>query len=1186
MSDIDLKQSIASTLARFGNGRLADNARDLFNVLGYNSDKTTKLTSSSPQAFVATFKGSRVLNEKNALLTEWTSAELIFQLTSAEVAHTGQRSLFEGDRRVDNRIIESYVFLAIGLKSDTYTRTQLAAITREVNKIFPMPALILFKHGTTLTLAVIDRRLHKRDESKDVLEKVTLIKDIRIASPHRAHLEILFDLSLDQLRNNFDIANWVQLHDAWRKTLDTSELNKRFFREIANWYFWAQGKVKFPKGAGKNEDERKAISVIRLLTRLIFVWFVKEKNLIPDELFDKRRVDELVKYDDSKDSTYYKAILQNLFFATLNTDMNRDKPKSREFRHDPNDRHVTDDYLVPNKYRYQKFFTTPQKFFELCSDIPFLNGGLFECLDRPFKQDEITSELKPLIGREGNNSVLRVDGFSERDDNELTVPDELFFGTERTVDLSNVYGDTKRKRERVRGLIHIFDSYKFTVDENTPIEEEIALDPELLGKVFENLLAAYNPETGVTARKQTGSFYTPREIVNYMADESLIAYLETQLKDAADVNARLRHLLSYNDEPHKFNDAEVTRIITALDNLKALDPACGSGAFPMGLLHKLVYVLRKLDPDNSRWKSVQTKRAQAIADAEERASELADIDDAFANDADYARKLYLIENCLYGVDIQPIAVQIAKLRCFISLIVDDKVDDAKPNRGIRPLPKLETKFVAANSLIGIERPAQLVLRNTAIDAKEKELAEARKKHFTARTHKSKEKYRALDAKLRAEIGDLLRADGFTRETTEKLAAWNPYDQNTAAEFFDAEWMFGINVGFDIVIGNPPYLIAAGRDYRDYLNKHYDLVQYQTDFYVFFIELGLRLTRQKSTVAYITSDSWLNSQYFSKLRNHLLDTQRFRVVAVFDFPVFENANMENAILILDTATKPETFPIIRFKDLDTYSIVNTISPQDAIKRGMIDPHFSQPSNEIIDKMDLASNRLEDFTKINRGIHAYRTDGYGQSRFGSGYQTKKDKEQESYHSDKPLDKTYLPELKGRNVDRFIFTPAGRYISYGNWLAEPREPEFFQKPKLALRKILGERLHGTFIEEPYALDQSLYVVISKSDDSKELKFLLGVLLSRVGAWYLRNKYAIYDVLYPWYTKKQLADFPIKKSSEGQIIKLVDRILTAKRKDPDADMSALEQEIDELVYQLYGLTQEEITVVEGKNSVFRAIH
>ena len=164
------------------------------------------------------------------------------------------------------------------------------------------------------------------------------------------------------------------------------------------------------------------------------------------------------------------------------------------------------------------------------------------------------------------------------------------------------------------------------------------------------------------------------------------------------------------------------RIIEVIDSLKILDPACGSGAFPMGVLHSLVHVLSKLDPGNARWKGRQLAKAAEIPDATVRESVLADIEQAFvANKLDYGRKLYLIENCIYGVDIQPIAVQIAKLRFFISLVVDQKTNETAPNRGIRPLPNLETKIVAANTLIGIVRPGQQMLRNREIETMEAEL---------------------------------------------------------------------------------------------------------------------------------------------------------------------------------------------------------------------------------------------------------------------------------------------------------------------------------------------------------------------------------------------------------------------------------------------------------------------------------
>ena len=235
-------------------------------------------------------------------------------------------------------------------------------------------------------------------------------------------------------------------------------------------------------------------------------------------------------------------------------------------------------------------------------------------------------------------------------------------------------------------------------------EEEVALDPELLGRVFENLLASYNPETKTTARKQTGSFYTPREIVNYMVDESLKAYLKQKLETEAlmspeDAECGLEVLLEYTEKEHLFDIKETEILLHAIDNCKIIDPACGSGAFPMGILHKLVFILQKLDPKNEIWKKIQLEKAREeaetifqIEDKEEREKRLIDINNTFdesINNPDYARKLFLIENCIYGVDLQPIATQISKLRFFISLVVDQKPDKDKDNFGIIPLPNLE-----------------------------------------------------------------------------------------------------------------------------------------------------------------------------------------------------------------------------------------------------------------------------------------------------------------------------------------------------------------------------------------------------------------------------------------------------------------------------------------------------------------
>ena len=963
MHETPLKMEIQRSLNNFMDGHLAENATHLLKVLGYESQRTLNRDANTLAAFLEDFDTQGEINPEKAHLHEWHTADFLFQLTADEIQHHTQETItFHENRGVDDTIYYSYLFLAVKLKGDTYSRTALANITREINKLYAMPALLIFQHGHTLTFAIINRRPSRRDVDRDVLEKVTLIKDIDVVNPHRAHLDILSELSLDALYQKYAFTNFLELHQAWQQTLDTSELNRRFFKEIADWYFWAVEKVTFPDdadtpvggpqlyskinpaihnagasvGAVSNRAIHNATCVIRLITRLIFVWFLKERSLVPDALFDTDDIAELLTSVDPQESTYYKAILQNLFFATLNQEMNTsEQPDTRKFRGEGRQH-----YNITSLYRYRRYFRDPDVALRLFETIPFLNGGLFECLDKPAPEPVgASSRSRP------NETILRIDGFSDRDDNPLSVPNELFFSEPQVVNLNAVY-DTKNSRYTVRGLIHILNRYKFTIAENTPIEEEVALDPELLGQVFENLLAAYNPETGTTARKQTGSFYTPREVVNYMVDESLIAYLQNALfnnmhtvgtgpraRPNKATETKLRHLLSYNDEPHPFTGTEVEHLIAAIDTFKILDPACGSGAFPMGILHKLVFLLGKLDPRNAQWRQRQIDRVEkTIATAEqiddnvirdstidELEREIESINEAFErNELDYGRKLYLIENCIYGVDIQPIATQIAKLRFFISLIVEQKIDDTRENRGVRPLPNLETKFVAANTLLDVEKPSQLLLRNPEVDRKEKALEEVRRRHFTARTPRTKDRYRQRDAELRAEISALLQSDGFPSETTEKIAAWDPYDQNATADFFDPEWMFGITAGFDVVIGNPPYVRQEKiKDLKPTLKKRYTCYTGAADLYVYFYERGLQLLRPTGIHTFICSNSWLDVNYGAPLQKYVLDTTKGGVICHSEAErEFESADINTIVSLLRNGT-PTPDSKIRFLTFKTF-----------------------------------------------------------------------------------------------------------------------------------------------------------------------------------------------------------------------------------------------------------------------------
>ncbi|MDY6803121.1 MAG: TaqI-like C-terminal specificity domain-containing protein [Cyanobacteriota bacterium] len=895
MTALTIKKNIAKALNSFSTGNLAENAQNLFQTLGYQTDRAIRLVSPTPDSFLSQFARDKPFNAESARLSQWQFVDILFQLTKDEIRGVGGNPSSFDTNQVDNTIIESYLFFAIALSNNSYSRTVLAAITRELNKLFPMPVMVVFQHGQTLSLSIINRRLHKRDEFKDVLEKVTLIKDIDYQNPHRAHQEILFDLSLSQLYKNHKFENFVELHRAWQKTLDSTELNKQFFQEVSDWYFWAREKVRFPDDAPKDEDGLDSQSLIRLITRLIFVWFLKEKrstagetvnatSLVPEEFFQEAALKKSIQFDDPNATTYYKAILQNLFFATLNQEMNT--PAKSDNRN----------------YLYKTLFKQPQLALELFEGVPFLNGGLFECLDREDADD--------------SKKILLVDGFSDRPDNPLSVPNYLFFSEEETADLSEVYGSKKKKKSKVRGLINIFNRYKFTIAENTPLEEEVALDPELLGRVFENLLAAYNPETKVTARKQTGSFYTPREVVDYMANESLLAYFQTVppfsrlARGDRELENKLRRLLDYQTPENPFaGDGPTTEsLIEAIDNLKVLDPAVGSGAFPMGMLQKLTFVLGKLDPNNDRWKKQQQKRMQ-----EGTPERLAEIEADFAeNEMDYPRKLFLIENCIYGVDVQAIAVQIAKLRFFISLIVEQRADDTAPNRGILPLPNLETKFVAANTLAGVE--TQFSLRSQEVIDKESELKEVRRKHFTLRAPKSKEKYRQRDAELRLEIGRLLKETGLESATADTLARWNPYDQNTAASFFDPEWMFGVKDGFDICIGNPPYVRQEQiKHLKEELKARYDCYTGTADLYVYFYERGLQLLRKGGILVYISSNKYFRAAYGKKLRELLTkQTRLHRTIDFGDAPVFAAIAYPTIAIVEKTPVEESSFRALNWE----------------------------------------------------------------------------------------------------------------------------------------------------------------------------------------------------------------------------------------------------------------------------------
>ena len=923
----DHRTSIESNLKAFTSVQLRQASRDLLATLGYQSDKTIVLEDSKPQTFLNFIKEhnpAATFNEEKALVADWKSADLLFQFTDDEIS--GEHSLFK-DTDIKHGQLRSYLFFAIELTGGDYARGKLTDIARQINRVFPMPVMVLIKHladkKPVLSIAVINRRRNKTRADKDVLEKTTIIRDISLTEPHRGHLDILNDLVFDNLSHpqKLPINNFDTLHTAWEQIFNVELLNKNFYDELANWFFWAKKYTRFPlyDEAANNYDfsygsekakEHATKNLIRLLTRILFVWFIKERELVPGPFFNPCDLKKTIlkSFDpESKDTNYYKAVLQNLFFATLNQTHGE-----REFRKEGRQHQNTTTLL-----RYKDSLSSPVNFVQALEDsVPFLNGGLFECLDHPHPTKK---------GPQGGKVIVYEDGFSDRKDNPLLLPDFLFFGKRRTEDLSgeDSFGLANKRNAKVRGLIHILDNYKFTIVENTPIDQEIALDPELLGQVFENLLASYNPETKTTARKQTGSFYTPRPIVDYMVDESLKAHLTQALTTKAGMSedgakARLDILFQYREaDPKLFESHQVETLIAAIDSCKILDPACGSGAFPMGALQKLVYVLSKLDPGDKLWEQRQlakvdkmieaahdlddtTFRDRAIADAQVQKK---DIKEAFAkNELGYGRKLYLIESCLYGVDIQPIATQVTKLRFFISLIVDQRVERQRENFGVRPLPNLETKFVTADSLIQLEKSGdQLDFSETPrISDLKKKLKRVRHKIFSVKTPKTKEKYRKEEELLWSEIRNEVTNNGWPKSSADLLTSWKPYDQNASSPYFDPGWMFGVNEGFDIVIGNPPYLRIQGIKQANpkaakYYKENYDAATGSFDIYVIFMERGMQLISETGILNFINPDKWVNASFGKGIRRFAIQARNVHKLISFGAHQIFSASTYSSLL---------------------------------------------------------------------------------------------------------------------------------------------------------------------------------------------------------------------------------------------------------------------------------------------------
>ena len=675
----------------------------------------------------------------------------------------------------------------------------------------------------------------------------------------------------------------------------------------------------------------------------------------------------------------------------------------------------------------------------------------------------------------------------------------------------------------------------------------------------------------------------------YMVDESLVAHLKRTVGD--DLETQYRQLMQYTDEVVNFTEEQRKQIMQSLYNCKVLDPACGSGAFPMGMLQQMVHILSRIDPDNTQWKEMmlnkaidETSDAYRTASSDERREIIADIERSFdesVNRPDYARKLYLIENCIYGVDIQPIAIQISKLRFFISLVVDQKSNDNPvENFGIRPLPNLEAKFVAANTLIGLDKKDASLFDSAEIKAKESELKIAKHKIFGAKTVRTKRKYRQIVNDLRLKIANMLEDCGAVGNAeAQQLAAWDMFNQNASSPYFDPEWMFNVKEGFDIVIGNPPYISAIdlkkslGNTNYKYLKSLFQTSKGTVDMYVYFFEKGLNLLCDGGTLSFITPNKYLSANYGKTLRAYLMTNAKITTVLDVSRDSVFDADTYPVVSIIRKSSDTKTYEFIA---IDKYKIEHKFNSSQLSELPENNWGFILSTKyKLTKKILLKSKSILDVCKINATSTASEADEFHNSLYND-------------------EKIGLKLINTGTIDPYCnFWGARTLTDKGEQYLYPMLPNnakilginrynLYNSPKIIIAK-MSLRLEGFFDEKgEYASINTNCLHSIKVSPLKLMGWIHSKLFNYIYECYFEGLRMSGNYL-P-FTAPYLSCMCVPVNINFlEIDNLVSSIFNAKRLAVDTDITALEQQIDLLIYHLYNLTYDEVLIVDPQTSITR---
>ena len=744
-------------------------------------------------------------------------------------------------------------------------------------------------------------------------------------------------------------------------------------------------------------------------------------------------------------------------------------------------------------------------------------------------------------------------------------------------------------------LMDFFAMYNFTIDENDPEDSEIGIDPEMLGHIFENLLED---------NKDKGAFYTPKEIVQYMSQESVAQYLKSHAPE--ELHTAIDSLIKQRVVEPILQNKENARLVNkALSVVKVCDPAIGSGAFPMGVLNVLFdcrHLLYGFIGKNEDFSYAKVKRD-------------------------------IIQNNIYGVDIEKGAVDIARLRFWLALVVDEN----EP----QPLPNLDYKIMCGDSLLhrfALDAPFQNVLRDynqkngthykledyrqwvydytdisdhTQKDDFRKRIEDIKRAVRTELNDKEKGKI----AKVRGAIDNLQMGDFFgdkKKENEKKIKALQKelkvLEQQRAEiesnKIYDQafEWRFefpalldekGDFMGFDIVIGNPPYGVSIKDQYRKAVVGILGNVP-DYEIYYYFIQIAEMLLVEKGIMSYIIPNTYLFNNFAKNYRLSILD--RWNVLEILDctkFKIFESATVFNTINTWQKNTfgSPEFIGYRRTSNITSFAELldnprTFLRKEDLLKMNQnwgLAFFLSDKVVTLINKLSGNTNSISNYYDCSQGYIPYRLSDlisvYGKEE-GTRIKT-----QRLWHSKQKTSEYYIQEIYGRDISKYDYSVSGEFIKYGKHVACYVNPIFFTSPRLLVREITNPTIIACFITDSYINDPQLLPIIAKDGSLESLYYLWGILNSKLATFYhFNHSPKATKGAFPKILVQDIKDFPLPVVSndvKSYITELVKQVLENHSKGLDTKTG--EQRIDLLVYHLYNMTYDEVLIVDSETPITR---